>query len=125
MTRARRSGLEMSLPVASVVVDAERWQSEIVRRLVDAAQPSAIWLFGSRARGDHRPDSDVDVLGVLSGVTPANRRESAIRLHAALGTVPVPVDIIVHSLEEFVAERDARGTNALEAAHDGWTIYAA
>jgi len=24
-----------------------------------------VWLFGSRARGDHRPDSDVDLLVVL------------------------------------------------------------
>jgi len=25
------------------------------------------WLFGSRARGDHRPDSDADVAVLLSG----------------------------------------------------------
>ena len=29
----------------------------------------AIWLFGSRARGDHRPDSDVDLLIRLDGAT--------------------------------------------------------
>jgi hypothetical protein len=36
----------------------------VVDRLVQALDPKAIWLFGSRARGDHRPDSDFDLLVV-------------------------------------------------------------
>ncbi len=36
----------------------------VVARLVEALDPQAIWLFGSRARGDHRPDSDFDLLVV-------------------------------------------------------------
>lgn len=31
----------------------------------DAEWITEIWLFGSRARGDHRPDSDVDLAFVL------------------------------------------------------------
>ena len=34
------------------------------RRIVGAIDPGAIWLFGSRARGDARPDSDFDLLVV-------------------------------------------------------------
>ena len=36
----------------------------VVGRLVEQLDPHAIWLFGSRARGDHRPDSDFDLLVV-------------------------------------------------------------
>lgn len=36
----------------------------LVRRLADWLDPQAIWLFGSRARGDHRPDSDFDFMVV-------------------------------------------------------------
>ena len=36
----------------------------VVARLVAALDPRAIWLFGSRARGDNRPDSDFDLLVV-------------------------------------------------------------
>jgi predicted nucleotidyltransferase len=36
----------------------------VVARLVAELDPQAIWLFGSRARGDHRPDSDFDLLAV-------------------------------------------------------------
>jgi hypothetical protein len=35
---------------------------EAVGRLVDALHPRAIILFGSRARGEHRPESDYDLL---------------------------------------------------------------
>lgn len=33
----------------------------------DEWQIDSVWLFGSRARGDARPDSDIDVAVVLSG----------------------------------------------------------
>jgi uncharacterized protein len=36
----------------------------LVSRLVAALDPQMIWLFGSRARGDARPDSDFDLLVV-------------------------------------------------------------
>lgn len=36
--------------------------AEILSEWIDAAPGvSAVYLFGSRVRGDHRPDSDVDV----------------------------------------------------------------
>ena len=49
-----------------VVID-EALLREIVGRLVRAAEPERIILFGSRVRGDHRQDSDVDFLIVKSG----------------------------------------------------------
>ncbi|HEX8664109.1 MAG TPA: nucleotidyltransferase domain-containing protein [Beijerinckiaceae bacterium] len=36
----------------------------------EALHPVEIWLFGSRARGDHRPDSDWDLLAVLPDEAP-------------------------------------------------------
>ena len=36
----------------------------VLTRIVGAVDPDAIWLFGSRARGDARPDSDFDLLVV-------------------------------------------------------------
>ncbi|HAO79771.1 MAG TPA: hypothetical protein DCQ92_12500, partial [Verrucomicrobia subdivision 3 bacterium] len=34
---------------------------KLVRRVVRVAKPQKILLFGSRARGDHHPDSDIDL----------------------------------------------------------------
>ena len=36
----------------------------------ETLSPTQIWLFGSRARGDHRPDSDWDLLAVLADDAP-------------------------------------------------------
>lgn len=37
----------------------------IAKRIAEQFNPDKIILFGSRARGDHRPDSDVDLLVIL------------------------------------------------------------
>ena len=37
----------------------------VVQAVARGLQPVELWLFGSRARGDHRPDSDWDILAVL------------------------------------------------------------
>jgi uncharacterized protein len=44
--------------------DEEAALRAVVDRLVAELDPQFIWLFGSRARRDHRPDSDFDLLVV-------------------------------------------------------------
>jgi len=41
--------------------------ADIVRRVVEAAQPDKIILFGSAARGEMGPDSDIDLLVIKRG----------------------------------------------------------
>jgi predicted nucleotidyltransferase len=41
--------------------------ADIVRRIVRAAKPEKIVLFGSAARGEMGPDSDYDVLVIKGG----------------------------------------------------------
>lgn len=47
--------------------------AEITRRLVDYYQPVRIYLFGSVARGDDDPDSDLDFLVVVPDDIPVDR----------------------------------------------------
>lgn len=42
----------------------------LLTRMREVLSPTQIWLFGSRARGDHRPDSDWDLLAVLADDAP-------------------------------------------------------
>jgi predicted nucleotidyltransferase len=44
--------------------------AEIVRRLVEAYHPERIYLFGSHARGEAGPDSDYDLMVVVSEKAP-------------------------------------------------------
>ena len=60
---------------ADTVATLRKWaeQHEFVRRM---------WLFGSRARGDHRDDSDIDVaLDIDPDPTSANAYASFMFLH--------------------------------------------
>jgi len=65
-----------------------------------------VLLFGSRARGDGRPDSDIDLLVVMpqATLTPQERQQALRSLRAALRPLPlsVGVDLVV------VGEEDAR-----------------
>lgn len=72
---------------------------EIVRRIVDAAHPDKIVLFGSRARGKAGLGSDLDLLIVKPSDLPRYRR--AAPLYGALSDIMVPTDIIVYTPEEI------------------------
>jgi len=71
---------------------------DVVRRIVEAAQPDKIILFGSRARGDARPDSDIDILVIQDSTEPGYRRDAA--LYLALAGLNAPVDVITYTPEE-------------------------
>jgi hypothetical protein len=71
-----------------------------VQRLVDALQPEAIYLFGSRARGDHQPDSDYDFMVIVPGSDLPPHRRAQIA-HRALRDVPIAKDILVWTRDEF------------------------
>ena len=60
-----------------VQVDAQLIQ-EVVNRIVEAAHPEKIVLFGSRARGNPRPDSDLDVLVIADSREPRYRRSAPL-----------------------------------------------
>ncbi|MBW1953738.1 MAG: nucleotidyltransferase domain-containing protein, partial [Deltaproteobacteria bacterium] len=47
-------------------IAADKILKEMVRRLVAAFQPERIYLYGSRARGEAGPDSDYDLMLVVS-----------------------------------------------------------
>lgn len=51
---------------------------EIVRRIVNAIRLHKIILFGSRARGEARPDSDIDLLVIAPSAQPRYRRAAPL-----------------------------------------------
>lgn len=66
---------------------------EVVYRIVEAAHPLRIILFGSAARGTMGPNSDLDLLVVMpDGI---HRRQTAQRLYRVLGGVGTPKDVVV------------------------------
>jgi len=96
---------------------------EVVRRIVQIARPNQIILFGSAATGKARPDSDLDLLVIKSGVQ--HRRHLAQEIHLSLFGLGVPVDIVVVTPEDVEALRSKPGTVVAVALREGKEVYAA
>jgi uncharacterized protein len=97
--------------------------SEIVRRIRAVATPQKIVLFGSRARGDHRPDSDIDILVIAESPLPRHRR--SIPLYAALADLSLDVDteVVVYTPAEVEEWRGAGGAFITTALREGTVLY--
>lgn len=63
----------------------------MVRRIVERFHPLRVLLFGSRARGEARKWSDVDLLVVLPEVM--DKRKTTVEILRVLGDLPVSKDI--------------------------------
>lgn len=100
---------------------APNWIPVVVERLVREFQPERILLFGSQARGDARPDSDVDLLVVLPRVE--NKRQVLVAMLRILGDIPVPVDVIPTDSEEIARRGHLVGTVLRAAIREGKTLY--
>jgi predicted nucleotidyltransferase len=96
--------------------------SVLLVRIQETYNPLQIWLFGSRARGDAKPDSDWDILVVVPDDTPEEKLEPQVARQVRRGS-GVAADINPFRLREF--QEDFRVANTLpnEIAYDGVLLY--
>lgn len=99
----------------------ERLIQRMVRRLVRRFDPDQVILFGSHARGEAGPDSDIDLLVVLPHTESRRNAELAMRL--AVHDIKVPKDIIVVTRAEVERQRHLPGTLIRPALTEGRAIY--
>jgi HEPN domain-containing protein/predicted nucleotidyltransferase len=91
---------------------------ELTRVLVARFAPERVVLFGSRARGDHRPDSDYDLVVVMN-----HQPETRQSLYNAVREVHAAVDFILDTPERFERRRDDVGTLEYVADREGRVVY--
>jgi predicted nucleotidyltransferase len=85
--------------------------------LLEAAPRSRVILFGSHARGEAGPDSDLDFLVIEPHVEA--RRDEMVRLRDVLRPLRIPADVLVTSEENFRNWSDTPGTVFYEALREG------
>ncbi len=94
---------------------------QVIDRILTAAKPTRVILFGSAAKGAMGPDSDLDLLVIEQGVTSA--REENIRLRAALGDLGISIDVFAMTPERFEETKNVFGGLAYPANKYGRVIY--
>lgn len=93
----------------------------MAERIVRDYDPVKIILFGSYARGEAGPESDIDLLVVLPAV--ANKRQAAVAIRRTLADLPMSKDIIVATPEEIARRGDLVGTVLRPALRGGRVLY--
>src|SRR5205807_9116572 len=100
--------------------ERQRVLAEVVRRIREVAQPEAIVLFGSAARGEMGPNSDIDLLVIKKG---AHRRQTAQAIYRRLLGVGQAVDVVVLTPEDVERYRHCAGMVVEPALREGKAIH--
>jgi predicted nucleotidyltransferase len=101
----------------------EQTIQEIVQRILTAARPDKIILFGSAATGQMTRDSDVDLLIVEPDTS--DQRNEYVRIIKALWDIRYPFDVLFINTQWFEESKDVIGGIAYPASKYGKVIYEA
>lgn len=112
-----QAGREPHVPGPS----AEACIADAVRRIVSGFQPLQILLFGSRARGDARPNSDLDLIVVLPEVE--NHLEKIAEILGVLEDLELPKDVIVATPEQIKSRSPWTGEVLYGAMQEAKVLY--
>lgn len=96
---------------------------EIVSRILAAASPDRIILFGSASSKTMTKDSDIDLL-ILQRF-PKNAHQESVRIRRAIGDIGYPVDVIVMDRDRFEETKNVIGGLAWPANRYGRVLYEA
>lgn len=99
----------------------DRRLTEIKNRILAAGSPHKIVLFGSRARGEARPDSDYDILVIEPSDLPRYKR--AVKYRRALVGACLSKDIVVWTPDEVQAWSRVPEAFITKALSEGVTLY--
>ena len=95
---------------------------EIARRLGERMQADAVWLYGSHARGEAGPDSDLDFLVVVPD-SARSRYGRSVEARRLVGDVVVPKDILVMTRQEWTRDLTVACSLASTVSREGLLLH--
>ena len=94
---------------------------EITRRIVEAFHSRRVILFGSRARGDYRPDSDIDLfIEMESKEKPWKRRMKVSKLFHPR---PWAMDFLVYTPREVEERKNSFASIVPDILKEGRILF--
>jgi predicted nucleotidyltransferase len=111
--------------VASPVEPTPSILPQFVARIVEVLKPVQVWLFGSRARGDARADSDWDFMAILPDDAPENDLDLCSVWSRLRDLELQRVEVFTMTWSDFEEWNRSRGTLAEIVARTGIQVYGA
>ena len=105
------------------MIDFQSRLDLLISRIVEIAHPLRIVMFGSAARRDIGPDSDIDLLVIMPEGT--QRRATAQKLYREISGVGIPFDVLVATPSDILKHKDNIGLIYRSALREGIEVYAA
>jgi len=93
----------------------------VTKTIVERFRPRRIMVFGSHARGEAGPDSDLDLFIEMD--TPRRPPDRAIEISEVFGLRPWPMDIVVYTPEEVRRLQHINGTLLSVIEKEGKVLY--
>jgi len=93
--------------------------SNVMESIVSTFDPRRVVLFGSQARGDARPDSDLDLLVIFDDLE--DRRERRVQIRQLMSHEAFAKDVFVATPADV--ERPPFGSALADAVREGVTVY--
>ena len=110
----------------SIQIDAEfqhiPYIEKILHTFVSVAKPERIILFGSYARGDFKPKSDVDFMILIKGLK--NKSDMYDEIELSLDNcIRIPIDYLLMDFEGFYELKDTAGYVYKNIYQEGKVVY--
>ncbi|HXO22539.1 MAG TPA: nucleotidyltransferase domain-containing protein [Thermoanaerobaculia bacterium] len=101
--------------------EAETLLQQVTRQIVERFNPERIVLFGSRARGEAKSESDLDLFVEMA--TDRRPPERAVEIASIFGLRSWPLDVVVYTPAEVERLRNVRGTLLSVIEAEGRLLY--
>ncbi len=98
--------------------------ARVVQRLVEHFQPERIYVFGSQARGEATPDSDVDLMIVLPETHSPYYRLAQEAYRVAGDYTLLPLEFIFIARDDFDRRAPAKASLPATVLREGKALYA-
>jgi len=113
-----------SKPIVQLTLDNAKTAAiiqEMANRIAKQFNPLQVTLFGSFARGDQRPDSDIDLLVVLPEIE--NKHRAIMDIRRALADLAMAKDVVVTTPAEIKKRGELIGTILRPALREGKVLF--
>jgi uncharacterized protein len=94
----------------------------VVDEVVRAVDPLEVILFGSVARGDDGPDSDIDLLVVFDYIEPTQKHPLMAHIRSVIETF-APIDVLVATPDDIADQRNEVGSIMYWLSREGKSVY--